>query len=100
MRKDLSHKSKLHQFALEGYGVLINESSGLIYRLAVAPDGWCRVAQNNFDVAQNTVLGPATQTWDYQTPEEAVALFKAIKKHPEITWRQDDRVFYDKNKEV
>ena len=95
MRKNLFRKAEQHQRALDGHGVLIDEKNGLIYRLAVASDGWCRVAKNNFDVAQNTVLGPAIQTWDYKTPKEAVAFFDTIKQQPEITWCKDDRVFYD-----
>lgn len=100
MRKNLFRKTKQHQQVLEGLGILIDEKNGLIYRLAVAPDGRCRVAQNNFDVVQNTVLGPAVQTWDYKTPVEAVVFFEAIKQRPEITWCRDDRVLYDKTKEA
>lgn len=95
MRKDLSRKIKKHQLALEGHGILIDEQNGLIYRLAVAPDGWCRVAKNGFDIAENTVLGPAAETWDFQTPEEAIGLFEEIKARSGMFWREDDRVLYD-----
>lgn len=98
MRKDLGRKYEQHQAALENKGAIIDEKNSLIYRLAVAPDGWCRVALNDFVVAENTVLGPAKQTWDVKTSEEAIALFEEIKIRPGMVWREDDRVFYDSMK--
>lgn len=96
VRKDLGRKYAHHQMALEGRGIIINPAEGQIYRLAVAPDGWCRVAQNDFDITCDTVLGPAKQTWDFKTPGEAISFFEKMKGVRGMVWREDDRVFYKK----
>jgi hypothetical protein len=94
-RKDLTRRSKKHELALAGHGVIINRFRGRIWRLAVAYDGWCRIAENNFDVETDTVLGPAILTYDYETPEEAIRVFNGFKDHTGNWWRQEDRVIYD-----
>ena len=94
-RKSLVHKMEEHEKSLSGHGVYIDEANCYIYRLAVAPDGWCRVCQNHFDIQNNTVLGQPRQVWDYKTPAEALTAFNNLKLMPHRNiWREDERVFY------
>lgn len=94
-RKDLTRKCKEHEAALSGHGIIYNRFKGKIWRLAVAYNGWCRIAENNFDIESRTVLGPAIQTYDYETPEEAIRVFNGFKDHTGNYWDKDDRVIYD-----
>lgn len=97
MRKNLSAKYEKHKLALEGHGVITNRFKGIIYRLAVAPDGWCRVCVNRCDWPLRTVLGCAIKTYDFKTPEEAIRLFNSIKNDTGNYWEDYDagRLFYD-----
>ena len=97
MRKNLSHKYTEHQKALEGHGIITNRFKGIIYRLAVAPDGWCRVCVNRFHGPTLTVYGCPITTYDYKTPEEAIRLFCSIAENGGNYWDKDfdqGRVFY------
>ena len=96
-RKSLVNKIEEHEAALDGHGVYIDELNCFIYRLAVAPDGWCRVCQNHFNIQQNTVLGQARSVFDYETPAEAIAVFENLKIMPGVVWREDDRVDYSRD---
>lgn len=93
-RKSLVNKIEEHDKALSGRGVVIDEAQGYIYRLAVAPDGWCRVSQNHFNVQENTVLGQPKNTFDFETPSEAIAVFETFKNFAACVWRKDERVMY------
>lgn len=97
MRKDLSSKYEQHRNALEGHGVILNRFKGLIYRLAVAPDGWCRVCVNRCNWPQQTVLGCPIEVYDFKTPGEAIKLFNSIKENTGNYWMDYDqgRLFYD-----
>lgn len=98
MRKNLSSKYELHSRALEGHGVITNRFKGIIFRLAVAPDGWCRVCVNRCDWPAQTVLGSPIEVYDYETPEEAIRLFNGIKENGGNYWWKDfdqGRLFYD-----
>lgn len=96
-RKSLVNKIEEHKADLDGHGVYIDELNCFIYRLAVAPDGWCRVCQNHFNIPQNTVLGQARSVFDYETPAEAITVFENLKIMPGVVWREDDRVDYSRD---
>lgn len=91
----MASKLEKRQAAIAGRGVIIDSEKGLIYRLAIAPDGKYRVAENKFDIKYNTVLGPALRTWDFMFAQDAIAIFNRIKRWDGLVWREDDRVFYD-----
>ena len=89
-------KRQMIEQMIEGKGVIIDASAKAIYRLAISPEGKARVCRNDFDLKSNTVLGPATEVWDYIFPKDAIAKFNEINLMPGVFWRKDERVFYQK----